>query len=509
MGIDTTSVAGQGASEACILNAGMLNLDIYQTPRGSLPGELQTYWDRNSEHWNKEWEINNADGFCCAFYTPKEAQAAGSNSSSVENLCPPVLVFRGSDSEPEDFAQLAFGLRFHLDAFIDKPWPASNIDPDPFDVDTSFSSSEDHRGKTMAEMDAGSLQREDLFTGAAGSERINIAVPWWGDATVTIDWRLDAALFYGQSGDWAVDFAQGLGEVPPQYTAAIAAAERAATQAEADWAGRLMMTGHSLGGGLASCAAIAARIAHPDLVMSVRTFNAAGLHANTALRAGGTLSTASEVPVVAEHVRHEILSSMQSITPMVPLLSHLMLWGGKTLPPAVAAPSPIAGISPGAMSISGLTYAPKGDPLPILYPLEDQSLVTPAFTQMAQISGIANGSNTVEDFVSGLLRHIMTSLSGGGDLTAGQAGELSEALEGGGLLPADFMESLKNAITTGSPPPQLDLGDSDYLNNIAEPFVNGLLVDLANFARILMASGEYHTFPPCAFTLLLPGLEAS
>ena len=502
----SASVGGEGISDVCILHAGMLNLRIYETPRGSLPSELQTYWDINQQHWTERWVEERSDGFRCAFYTPTEAQQSGGSDSSVESLCPPVLVFRGSDSEPEDFAELAFATRLDLEVHVAMPLWYDDVN-ETTELDTSFSSSDDHSGKTMQQMDASGLVKEPLFENVSGTERFTIDGPLWFNPQVTINWEMDAALYYGTNGDWAVDFAQGLGRETGQYAEAIIQGRRAAAEAMRDWGGRLIITGHSLGGGLASCAGIAirSRSEFGDLRMHVRTYNAAGLHANSARRAGGTLGTASEGPTRAEHVKDEILNSLQGS--IIPILNDLLRWGGKSLPPAVPVPMPSAGISPGPMSISGIAYAPKGDRLPVLFPLERQTLCEPAFSAMTDIAGLANSAPRVQDFIRELLRYLVRGMSGGGQLTGSQATELRDALAAGDVIPDDLGPQIQQAIMGGGTPPTIELGNSDYFNNIAEPFVNGLVTDLVNFARILLASGEYHTFPPCGFTLILPRLS--
>jgi hypothetical protein len=56
--------------------------------------------------------------------------------------------------------------------------------------------------------------------------------------------------------DWKADFDQALGDVPEQYHQALELAQVAMIYASADHQGRFLLTGHSLGGGLASFAAL-------------------------------------------------------------------------------------------------------------------------------------------------------------------------------------------------------------------------------------------------------------
>ena len=478
----------------------MLNFDIYDATRASLPAELQPYWDINKSAWKELWRESDPDGYRCALYVPKTKPG-----QDPKSLCPPVLVFRGSDVDASDFAEMAMTLQLTGNAFIDKPWPAGNMNIPFPPVNTTFSPSPAFNGKTAAAMKSSGLTEEVLFRGASGTERIRVAVDWYFDAEIQINWNVSASLFYGMQGDWAVNFAQGLGQIPKQYEKSIRDGKRAAAEAVKNWNKRLIVTGHSLGGGLASAAAIAARVAYPGLVMKGETFNSAGLHANTAVRAKGKLSTAGAVPIRAQHVKDEILNSLQSKSLLVPFLAHLLRWANKSMPPAVTSPIPGAGVSPGPVSFGAqtLTYAPKFGKLPILYTINRQTLVSGhRMTEMAQIVGLADASNSINEFVQGLVRYLITEISGGGGLTQSQATELQGM---GATMPTgDTIKALlAKAFPLGQPLPTINLGNTPYLNNTVEPFANRLIGDAIVLGRILMASGIYHTFVPCAFTFLL------
>jgi len=104
--------------------------------------------------------------------------------------------------------------------------------------------------------------------------------------------------------DWLTNAQQGLGFDSVHYRAALAIGERVA---RSDIADQVRFTGHSLGGGLASAAAIAAG-------RPADTFNAAGLHQDTideaqAKRQAAGAPTAAQVD--SWQVQGEILALMQ------------------------------------------------------------------------------------------------------------------------------------------------------------------------------------------------------
>lgn len=275
-----------------------------------------------------------------------------------------------------------------------------------------------------------------------------------------------------------------------------------------EYGGRLIITGHSLGGGLATCAGIRIRALSEfdDLKVHVRGYNPAGLHGNTAQRAGGTLSSANTVPTRLEHVKDEMLNSLQA--KIVPILNPLLRLGGQSMPRPVPTPVSVPGISPGEMAVSTLimNYADYGQALPVLYPLSaSQALSGGNLGHIEAISSIISGATTVRQLVVEFIEYALRGLGGGTMLDSNQLKELG-ALQDTFNLPDDFMSDMTNAFLHGGTPPHLNLGDTPYLNNMVEPFVNDLITQVAGLGRILLASGLYHTFPPCATTLIVPGL---
>lgn len=133
-----------------------------------------------------------------------------------------------------------------------------------------------------------------------GSFRARVYVTGEGDAA-----EYSIAFRGSQSAeDWLTNAQQGLGFDSVHYRAALAIGERVA---RSDIAGQVRFTGHSLGGGLASAAAIAA--GRPADI-----FNAAGLHQDTideaqAIRQAAGAPTAAQVD--SWQVQGEILALMQ------------------------------------------------------------------------------------------------------------------------------------------------------------------------------------------------------
>lgn len=110
--------------------------------------------------------------------------------------------------------------------------------------------------------------------------------------------------------DWLTNFGQGLGFETAQYNQAMALAR----QAKVAFGDDMVITGHSLGGGLAGAAAVATDT--PAV-----TFNAAGVHDKTMSRIGldpdAAVREAENGLIRRYAVKNEILTDLQERTPIM------------------------------------------------------------------------------------------------------------------------------------------------------------------------------------------------
>lgn len=504
----STRIRGNAIVDPCIAKAAPLILDVYDYKDAELQPELlaqkQALWQAWERGWSfgsrttlslAEAEATGASGMFCQIYYPKVP-----GGKTKDDVCPPALVFRGSEMNPADLRSIAITVEMdatlhssgvaRLFAKQEQPFTyrVPTISPDP-----SLAGS-----ATAAQMRAKGLIDQPLITHSRGEKAVDIRwADLFGVGSLRIDWTGAADLFYGQKGDWPTNISQSLGNVPPAYKEAIAQARRAAKEAMSDWNGRLLILGHSLGGGLASAAAVAARVAQSELTLRCTTFNAAGLHVNTARLAGGSLNTANEIPVRPLSVSGDILTSLQ--TPgLIPLIPAVLRWAGVTLPPAVANPAPTQGKSPGAQMFSHKTHAPKCTPLPILFPIERNG-VAPGheFKALGPILRIAASAPDFPTFAGRLFDHLFDVASGGsGRIYSLQGYDLYSAVKGFDFSP--LADEIKAAILENKQIPRVDGLDSEVLRT----FGNDLLEDIVILGRIFVAAVDYHMWDSCSFTFL-------
>ncbi|MEW1953524.1 WXG100 family type VII secretion target [Terrabacter sp. NPDC080008] len=126
--------------------------------------------------------------------------------------------------------------------------------------------------------------------------------------------------------DWGANLQQGVGLFSSQHVQAITLAQRLSAVVGSE---NMVLTGHSLGGGLASTASVATDV--PAV-----TFNAAGVHPNTvelATRLGHGDGGLASGQIRNYHVRGEVLTTLQN--PVGSFVDHVPHLGPDRLPDAL------------------------------------------------------------------------------------------------------------------------------------------------------------------------------
>lgn len=484
----------------------MLILDIYDYSDEDLTTELRESKSRLWDHWERGWPKDLPNGMFCRMYYPKME-----GNLTPLDVCPPALVFRGSEMEAADVEELA--IHVDLSATVTASGlPGLLLDTTTFtpSIPVISPARRISPSATRAELRAAGLSEQPLVLPSSGQEVIRASLGGAiGLGNINIDWNGSASLFFGENGDWPTNISQALGHVPTQYRDAIKFGREAAMEAMSDWNGRLMILGHSLGGGLASCAALAAKAAQPDLALRCNTYNAAGLHKQTAKEAGTSLSDAASAGITANSVHGDVLTSIQT-DGLVPLLSDVLRWGGVELPPAIPSQSPTFGYSPGgppSMMFTRFERAPKWHRLPRLFPLRHQTLVEGDLGTIQSIFDAARDATDFSAFVRNLLQMLFQELGdGNGALRSWHVYHFYEALDMIGTQFANSGPAMKHALALPPPTtnfPEVNFGDSGYMQDQVHPFINGMLRDSVELAQILVAAVDYHMWDACAYTFLL------
>lgn len=498
-------IPGNADWQPCLNKAAMLILDIYEYKDAELTPRLRQEKARLWEHWERGWFMDLPNGMFCRMYYPKL-----SGGLTPLDVCPPALVFRGSEMNNQDLDELA--VHIELNCTIT---PTGVVDwfmePTQFrPVIPTFSPTGRYPpATTRAQLRAAGLREQPLILPATGSVPVTLRLPGLTLGTAQINWTGSASLFYGQNGDWPTNISQALGEVPSQYLDAARAAGRAASEAMQQWNGRLMILGHSLGGGLASCAALAAKDHQPDLQVRANTYNAAGLHEATARELGLSIADAASAGIRSRQVAGDVLTSLQT-RKLIPLVSDILRWGGVTLPPAIPTSSPSQGVSPGGtpgMMFTHWERAPEWGRLPVLFPLETQELVQSDFKQLSLIASAAEDALDFSTFVSNFITMLFQQLGdSNGRLRSWHMKDFYQAYDAARTQVISAGPAFTKAVSTAPPVPDakyFSLGTSDYLRNQVEPFFNGLMHDAIGVTHIMKAAVDYHMWDACAYTFVL------
>lgn len=378
---DTTYIRGNADLLACLKKAGCLNFDVYDKRNAELPASMHRLRDE-VRNWDKVFDSrNDGVGYRAVLYRRKGSEADRERGA----LCPPALVFRGSDFTEEEFS--GFAISIEIDYRLD--WGLLSADargavPERFEY--VFSPNPGVAQLTSAQLPGYGFSRTSVFDQDAGRTTLRggvplsllppAAVPY----AVDVEWTATIAVWTKNQGDWATNVKQGLGERTTQYDEyAVDDALEAAQYANDQWNGNLMILGHSLGGGLASFATCVAQREFPFMNIKTNVFNAAGVHPATVNRAGTALSAGVALNYTVED---EILTTVQK-TPNcpIPLVDSIFRWAGKRM-----------------YAHHSLQYEDRASSMEDLWPVPESE-----FPLVTGAHRIAQGSPTLSQFAERLL----------------------------------------------------------------------------------------------------------
>lgn len=367
---NTTTVSGDTSMDKCLRRAAWLIFDVYDQQYNQMAIQTRPMLADVRKNWSKIFD-NKKDraGYRAVLYRPN------GNDSDKATLCPPVLVFRGSDFNEQEFSGFAISIE------VDYSWDLGIFSAHPEQRPPQrfeFIFSPNHEVVQMKPSDlaAAGFTPTSIVKKDSGHIALRAVAPFGIPLTGAAQWNASITVWTKDQGDWATNFRQGVGLHTDQYDLyAVEDAKRAAAIAMSEWNGRLMILGHSLGGGLASLAACVAQKENPTLKLGARTFNAAGLHTATAGRAGTSLSAAT---VRSFAVEDEILTTVQKRSSPIPLISHILRWAGRTMPEA----------------ITGHAFERRRPGMDDLWPVPAQE-----FPMLTEAERIAASCATLSDFV--------------------------------------------------------------------------------------------------------------
>jgi len=314
----TTVIHGKNYWGTCYRHACYLAKYIYSLPNN--PNFTTEYPEKMAEveeHW-QQWDfLNHESGLMGVLFKQKNY-----DPKSEKALCPPMLVFRGTGME--DFRGLGAFVRFTPDwkgmfwKNFRFPWVGES------GVYVGGWGREDF---TKAGYDEHLLyEEESVITNAL------LAKPFGWEMNINVNIKLELYIYTKDGyGDWSNNFTQGMGKGSEQYKRAIQfgrdiVSEKVKRAADK----RLMVTGHSLGGGLAAATCCVLNAEYDNVTFDSIIFNAAGVHRNTIARnlkpdisVDGAMS---RNPCIDICVQDEILTTLGAYHKKLPILGSIFTY---------------------------------------------------------------------------------------------------------------------------------------------------------------------------------------
>lgn len=419
---NNTVIRGEATDKVCLDHATFMLLDNYQKDPGLLQSESAAGMREIDAKWDRVTTANigviKKSGFYATLYTPKDG-----------NTCPPTLALRGTIFDD------ARGVALMLNV---KAYPAFNPNmsqefgfgfapgyetPGAEEGETSFLRKIGFKNSLLAH---GSWL--ELFKHQNMDTRVTSRIPMvLPSFPIPADYR-DIVIettfevwLNRTEGDWAANIIQGIGQSTLHYGAQLMAAVDDAMDVADEFDGQLRITGHSLGGGLASAGAIYAKKLDPEMKIYALAYDAAGVHPNTAANLNTSLDLASDAKIIMRAVEDEVLTSIEKPADFVPILSSLLRFTGAKIPEPIGTHFIKKGTSPGPIGNSweegtgrikyGHQYAPKGRKMPNVLGIDVQDLFPKkngenALKTFANLAGQFAAASTVKQALENINNEI-------------------------------------------------------------------------------------------------------
>ncbi|MDO5680271.1 MAG: hypothetical protein Q4G54_08090 [Pelistega sp.] len=384
---NSTIIHGRAEWKTCWRYACYLSKYIYKDPPS--PEGFQTRFPEQmalvEKHWEK-WDelVNQAESGLVA----RLFKTQGYDPSIKSDGCAPTLVFRGTDFE--DMRNLVIVTTISLSCL-------------------GLTKSFEFIKRLDNTLDSNSTRQFLLDNGFEPFAILNepgvVKVPKVSDEIpliVRVELKLE--ILAKQNGDWSNNIRQGLGKGSEQYKMALRYTRKVLDEKiMSSKDRRLEVTGHSLGGGLASAVSAILDQENPSVYTHAIVFNPSGVHPNTikpASPADGLIHVFA--------VKDDILTTLQNFRSRLPIAGAVFNLARKTInqtgmPEAVGNLIVKEGIRPGRNKEQWAVPA-KGEALPTLFPIHHQTLVPWAtlarFPELNRLDRMLHNSPSVAEFAN-------------------------------------------------------------------------------------------------------------
>lgn len=454
---ESSQITGSTIQNICKLYAAYLCARIYHEPEGhSTAGQrFKEQMEKTKKLWQQiELDDDQAEfGMVAAFYRP-----TGASNGDEGEKCWPMLVFRGTDFD--DFRGLGFSFtltspRLEKQYTDDEIATAFMTDDIGFATENAYKALAGYAKQKWVEPNIANARQmlEPVYVGSEKpiqqpSDGPYLSIGWvanhpeiqtaaqaealagykkiellnqkgqLGIGPLSDEYHVTASLVYNENshGDWVTNLLQGMGKESPAYKRALAFANQCYLKyIQPDQEKKLVTTGHSLGGGMASAANMFLRQKYikEGLDCYGLVFNPAGVHENTIKPAH--LSD-GKIEIVA--VKDEILTTLAWYKNNIPFLGPILKLSNFSdgLPQPYGSKMILNGVSPGPLAGNeSWEVPPRDNLLARLFPLSEQNALwqakaTHQFKKITAINDMLLNAGSLNSSIKNISEYILKTL---------------------------------------------------------------------------------------------------